>query len=433
MHDMRNVVLVSPYFPPSTLAGVHRARHLARHLPHFGWRPTVVCVDPRHLVERPDPQLASMLPRELDIVRSAAVPAAATRLLGFGDIGLRAFVPLGRAIDTILCSRPVDAVLITGGPFYPMLHARRISRTRNVPVVLDFQDPWVSDWGAHQPRASKAGMAHALARWLEPHVVRAADFVTSVSDEQNAQMRRRYSWLDAQRMEAIPIGGDPEDFEILRRQPLTTPVLKLTEDRLTLSYVGTCLPRALPLMECILGAVRHVRNVAPALAERLRLEFVGTSNQTVFEGAPLVQPVAERLGVGDLVRETPQRIPYIDALNVLANSHALLLVGSDEPHYTASKIYPALISGRPTISLFDRRSSAHDILVRAGGGRPFAFDDVGELPSLQTQIADAMIDILGKPQALQHADPDVIDACGARAVAGRFAAIFDSLRRVTKQ
>ncbi len=37
-----NVVIVSPYFPPSSLAGVHRARHLAKHLPSFGWHPIVV-------------------------------------------------------------------------------------------------------------------------------------------------------------------------------------------------------------------------------------------------------------------------------------------------------------------------------------------------------------------------------------------------------
>ena len=32
---MRSVVLISPHFPPSTLAGVHRARHMAKHLPAF--------------------------------------------------------------------------------------------------------------------------------------------------------------------------------------------------------------------------------------------------------------------------------------------------------------------------------------------------------------------------------------------------------------
>ena len=43
--SLREMVLVSPYFPPSTLAGVHRARHLAKHLPAWGWKPIVLCVD----------------------------------------------------------------------------------------------------------------------------------------------------------------------------------------------------------------------------------------------------------------------------------------------------------------------------------------------------------------------------------------------------
>ena len=43
--------------------------------------------------------------------------------------------------------RPVGVVLITGSPYYPMLFAGVVKRRFGVPVVLDFQDPWVSAWG----------------------------------------------------------------------------------------------------------------------------------------------------------------------------------------------------------------------------------------------------------------------------------------------
>ena len=36
---MRRCLITSPHFPPSTVAGVHRARHLAKHLPAHGWAP----------------------------------------------------------------------------------------------------------------------------------------------------------------------------------------------------------------------------------------------------------------------------------------------------------------------------------------------------------------------------------------------------------
>ena len=57
MND-RVALILSPYFPPSTLAGVHRARHLAKHLPTGGWLPIVLCVDEASHEERLEPALS---------------------------------------------------------------------------------------------------------------------------------------------------------------------------------------------------------------------------------------------------------------------------------------------------------------------------------------------------------------------------------------
>ena len=44
----KQVALVSAHFPPSHLAGVHRARLWAQYLPEFGWTPIVVTTQERH-------------------------------------------------------------------------------------------------------------------------------------------------------------------------------------------------------------------------------------------------------------------------------------------------------------------------------------------------------------------------------------------------
>src|SRR5262249_2818000 len=102
-------------------------------------------------------------------------------------------------------------------------------------------------------------------------------------------------------------------------------------------------------------------------------------------------------------------------------------IGSDEPHYTASKIYPGLMSGRPFVSVFHRASSAHDILSRTGGGRALAFADLDELNSLQAPLSEALQLLATVPESFGDADPTVYSAYGARAVAQRFACIFDGL------
>src|SRR5215813_15160954 len=84
----RRALIVSPYFPPSTLAGVHRARHLAKHLPQAGWTPIVLCVDESLHEERLDHGLARLVPANLEIVKAKGLSARWTRRGGIGDISL---------------------------------------------------------------------------------------------------------------------------------------------------------------------------------------------------------------------------------------------------------------------------------------------------------------------------------------------------------
>jgi hypothetical protein len=427
----RTVIIVSPYFPPSTLASVHRARHLAKHLPAAGWTPIVLCVDETYHEQDLDPALAALVPTHVHIVKTTALPARITRGVGIGDISLRAWYPLRRAIIRLLEARPVDAVLITGSPFYPMLFAPVVKHRFGIPVVLDFQDPWVSAWGAAQSRLSKAGVAHKLAAALESCALRASDFVVSVSDTQNKEMAARYSWFDASRMAGIPIGGDPDDFTVMRSGPPIEGRNHLEPSFIHLSYVGTFLPRAAPLFRTLLRAFARLRAVEPALAGRVRLNFIGTSNQPNDDSIYRVRPLAEAEGVLDAVREIPARLPYMHALGVLAVSDGVLLIGSDEPHYTASKIYPALMSGRPFLSLFHCASSAHRILTAAGGGRAFGFAGAGELAALETPLADALRTLAVAPQSFGRVDPYAYAPYEAGAIACRFGAIFDCLAAQT--
>lgn len=423
---MHAVLLISPHFPPSTLAGVHRARHLAKYLPAHGWRPIVVRAHEEHYCEPNDAGLAELVPTTLTQVRTAALPAPLARYMGFGDIGLRAYLPISQAVDVCMRRHAPSAVLITGSPYYPMLLAGRIARRWRVPVVLDFQDPWVSAEGGRQPHWSKAGLAHHLASMLEPYAVRNAAWITSVSETQNAEMAARYNWMNRSRMSAIPIGGDPDDFQVLRNQQLKS-AIRLDPACINLCYVGTFLPRAAPIVDLLFRAVALLRAEHPELAARLRLVFVGTSNQPVIRDSDRdshrVAVHADAAGVGDMVSEHPARIPYMEALGLLAKADALLLLGSDEPHYTASKIYPALMSGTKFLSIFHAMSSSHDILSRAGGGWCHSFEDVSQLPAMTPLVCASLRQLATSSPASQRF-PAVYEPYTAHAVAGQFAGIF---------
>jgi hypothetical protein len=380
-------------------------------------------VDEAYHEQRLDPALAKLVPESVEVIKVGAVPARVSRLAGVGDIALRAYPHLARGIRKILSRQDVDVVMITGSPYYPMLLAPMVKREFGASVVLDFQDPWVSAWGAAQPRWSKRGASHALAVRLEPVALKSADFITSVSEQQNVEMAARYPWLDATRMASMPIGGDPDDYAAA--QTITRAGGRQSaREIINFTYVGTVWDRAAGVVRELIGAISELQVSRPRLAERLRFNFIGTSARTDGHQMFQVAPLAEAAGVAHLVFESPARIPYLDALSEMASADVLLLVGSDEPHYTASKIYPSLMSCRPFLSIFHRSSSAHEVLTRAGGGLALAFETPDELHALVPTIAEGLERLATRAGSCGRPDPAAYAAFTAQSIAERFAEAF---------
>jgi hypothetical protein len=205
------------------------------------------------------------------------------------------------------------------------------------------------------------------------------------------------------------------------------PAMTLDRQQINISYVGTCMPRTEPLMEVVFRAVAQLRVSRPELASRLRFNFVGRSNQPNEFRILRMTPLARAAGVADMINEVPQRIPYLDALAVLTQSDGILMIGSDEPHYSASKIYPGLMSGRPFLSVFHGSSSAHGILSSAGGGVALSFSTHQELLALEKQICEGLYRLTAEPGTLGKANPAAYMPDEAREIAHRYANIFDRL------
>jgi hypothetical protein len=104
-----------------------------------------------------------------------------------------------------------------------------------------------------------------------------------------------------------------------------------------------------------------------------------------------------------------------------------MLIGSNEPHYTASKIYPGLMAGRPFISLFHSTSSAHAILKAAGGGVILAIGSEPELSSLHDRIADGLLTLVRDGSRFGRPNRDAYADFEASVIAAKYAEIFDQL------
>jgi hypothetical protein len=430
--------MVSPHFPPDASAAAHRVRLLAPHLPAHGWEPTVVTVDPRDYEGPVDDELTALVPPSLRVVRCRAWPARWTRAVGFGDLGLRAFTGLRRAARRLLSQERFDALFITTYPTYPALLGPVLARRYRVPFVLDYQDPWVGEWGRSVgPRADgrpdvRSRLARALARYLEPKAARGAAAITAVSEETYEQVRARHPGLATTPCLAVPLGGERADLEYLRRHPRANSCFDAGDGQVHVAAVGTLLPLAQATLRAALAALALVRDRRPDRYARLRLHFIGTSNQRRPDAPSRVRPVAAELGVADRVSEVAPRVDYLDALTAQVQAAALLLLGSSERHYTASRLYPALLAGRPVLAIYHEASPVVSALRGIGGPpgvRLVTFDGQGPLHAVDA-IAAALDALAGEPVvAASPLREPALHEFSAESLAGRLAALFDGLRR----
>lgn len=424
--------MVSPHFPPDSSAASHRVRLLAPHLEAAGWAPTVVTLDRSAYEGRLDPDLEALVPSSVRVVRAAAWPAGVTRRVGIGDLGLRALTGLRHTCRALLSRERFDALFITVYPVYPALLGAGLKAAFRVPFVLDYQDPWVGAWGQSVgggPGGApdwKSRASRRLGTWLEPKAVNAADAIVAVSQGTIDGIVERLPSAARLPHAVIPLGFEPDDFVSLRGRPRVATHFDPADGLVHLCYVGTLLPAGVETLRLLLRALARARRDDPKAA-RLRLHFFGTSNQSASDEYRVL-PIARESGVADAVTEVPGRLDYLDALSVLTHASGILLLGSSERHYTASKLYPALLAARPILALFHQASSVVSILRAAASEPSVRVVTYGDGPLDEARVIEVACHLRGLASTCAYDAGDValdrVADVSARRLATQLAAVF---------
>jgi len=385
MPEKRQVLLVSPHFPPVNAADHQRIRMAIPHLGEFGWTPTVLTVRESAVVGTRDPLLLESLPEDLVIEACGALPRRTFGGGGMGSLGLRCLWPMALAGDRLLRDGAFDLVYFSTTQFPVMRLGPRWLRRFRVPYVLDYQDPWVSDYyrlnGVRPPGGPlRFALANLVGRVSEPACVRGAAAITSVSESYPQQLHERYPDLPAERCHVLTFGAAERDFEVLEKHAVRQAFFDPHDGHTHWVYVGRGGADMRVALSGLFWALRRWREVDPAAANRIRLHFLGTSYAGGAGAEKTVEPLAVEFGVGDMVEERPERMAYFEALRCLRDADALVVPGSNDPGYTASKLYPYILARRPLLAIFHEASSVLPILeaTRAGQGISFSERDTAE-------------------------------------------------------
>jgi hypothetical protein len=421
----RTVLFVAPHFPPSNLTAGHRTRLFVRHLPEFGYRPIVLSVRPECYEERLDPQLLQLVASDLDIVRTSALPTRPLRLVG--DVGIRSFPYHLAAIGRLAAERKIDLIYIPIPPNYSALLGPLAYKLFGVPYAIDYIDPWVYPPTPQQRKSLKAMATHALARLLQPIALTAVAGITGVAEGYYARVLARHPRLRKLPSAGIPYGGEPLDHLAVNGMParlLDRPELR---GKKVLAYAGALLPRAHDTLRTLLRAFRRWVASGDPAAQEVRLLFVGTGARPNDPTSGLITPIAHEEGASAFVVEIADRQPYLDVLALLHAVQGVLILGSSEANYTASKTFQALHSGRPILALLHAGSTAAGFLHGVPGVELVTFTDEHPVTEHEAVIESSLRAVTAATPEAVPRDLSSLDQYSAREMTRRLAAFFDSV------
>ena len=413
--DNKNLLIIYPHWPPSNLAGVHRPRLIANYINEFGWHPIVLTVKPEYYEEPPDYDIIKTVAPHVEVIYTDARPVPKPRI--YGDIGLRSFGYLKRKALEIIHARRIDFIWIPIPSFYTALLGRILHDRTGIPYGIDYIDPWVRN--ISNRRNWRAVLSNAAAYVLEPIAVKKAALISGVSRAYfEPVLKRNFSAGQEPVTVAMPYGFDPGDHKI---KPAKIELPWQGCNCRPVVYAGAFLPMSGYFIQELFRAIRqmHDQGIMP---KDIRLYFIGTGNYTHKS----ISEYAREAGVDQYVTEIRERFPYLHILHFLSQAYGVMVIGSTERHYTASKIFQALLSQRPVFSVFHHQSLTVNILEDARADAYLVRYNPEKEQDFKQQVRRVFEDFIHERKAWQP-DFSALEKYSARASARVLAEAMDKV------
>eukprot|EP01037_Dinobryon_pediforme_P013983 gene13983-14100_t len=367
----KRLLIISPYFAPANAADMHRIR---MSLPYFsanGWDAELVTVDEIYLEIGKDPLLTLNIPSGTIIHKIKPIPKKYTAMFGLGSVAIRSLWAYLQTVNVLLKTQSFDLVYFSTTQFPVCILGTYWKKRFKIPFVIDLQDPWHSEYYLNKPanqRPPKYWFAYRLNKYLEPIAIKQADGLISVSEKYITTLQKRYPEIETTPWSVIPFGAFKPDLPVAKANSKLFAAL-LQPGFTNIVYVGRGGLDMHPALSLLFEGFKKGLADHPELFKRIKLYFIGTSYAPQGRGVPTVLPLARDYAIEDQVIEITDRINYYHALATLDNAAALIIPGSDDPQYSASKLYPYLLSQKPLMLILNSHSPAVRILDQSSRGQ----------------------------------------------------------------
>jgi len=406
----KRVLIISPYFAPVNAADMQRVRMSLPYFANFGWEAEIVAVDPQYTELPKDVLLSQSVPFGTKIHYVKAFKKRWTAKFGLGSIALRSLYFYRNSVNKLLKNKHFDLIYFSTTQFPVCILGAYWKKKYGIPYIIDMQDPWHSEYYADKPkeqRPKKYWFSYRLNRYLEPKAMKAVDGLISVSEKYITDLKERYHSIINIPAKTITFAAFAPDFEIARENSFRFDRI-LDPAFINLVYIGRGGHDMHKATELLFDALSEKLKTSDAY-HKLKIWFIGTSYAPAGQGIPTIQPLAVKKGLASHVVEITDRISFYQTLLTLQQADALFVPGSDDPKYTASKIFPYIMAKKPLLAIFNKESSAITILKEYEAKFVFNFDD----QHIQQSIRSFLDMLLNRTLPLPEYRPAALAKYGA--------------------
>ncbi len=364
---MKNLLIITYYWPPAGGAGVQRWLKFSKYLPEFGWNPIILTVNPDQAsYPQRDESLLDEVGDEVEVFRTNSfeplqlyAKAAGKERVPYGGFSnkksnspisrfLRGnfFIPDARRgwnryaiakAKEIISSRKIDCIVTTGPPQSTHLIGLSLKRQLGIKWGVDLRDPWTDIY--YNEKMLRTRWAEKRDAKLEKQTLQEADFCITVSkgfvELFKGKVERDY--------ELITNGYDDEIGQLHAEYK--------APDKLIISYTGTMAESYHP--DVIFNALSKLKfpfelriagNVSAGITTKIKNSTFSSS--AVFLGY----------------------LPHEEVLMEMRQAHLLLLITpkvKNSEGIIPGKLFEYLGTGNPILAISDDSTSDVGLIIKA--------------------------------------------------------------------
>lgn len=400
--QLKKVLIVSYYWPPSGGSGVQRWLKFVKYLPQFGWQPFVFTPENPSFEIRDD-TLARDIPMEAEVIHFPiwepyGIFRKISFMLGMGRVKQTDMVTIGkktafqkiagwvrgnlfvpdarvfwvkpsvRFLADFLKSNEINTIITTGPPHSLHLIGEQLKKLDpSLRWFADMRDPW-SEWD-FLDTLSLSGWTRRRHQRMERKVLRDADRVITIAPYHVD----RFEMLGGRKVDLITNGFDEDDFKNIRRVRTT---------QFTVRHIGMVdeLRDPRPFML----AVKKSMEEKPEWKKQLRIEFIGSVNSSFrnfVSEDPLLSSITSFL----------DPLPHADLVQLYGSTDIQLLILAHTtlaPGNLPGKFFEYMASGNFIFGVGPEAGDAARILQETGAGQMIDRQNSGALQALFAQQMD---------------------------------------------